>query len=121
MVWAGIMQDTRTSLHVFDKDSVNAQRYRQKVLNRIEHVSNALRRAITMRQPLPRTILELKIALVENERVYHKHSLIPLLTACILVVHAICLSGMTIHHTRGNTHCTSLSFIVVFYPYVQTT
>ena len=32
MVWAGIMKDTRTPLHVFDNDSVDAQRYRQKVL-----------------------------------------------------------------------------------------
>ena len=32
IVWAGIMQDTRTPLHVFDNGSVNAQRYRQEVL-----------------------------------------------------------------------------------------
>ena len=31
-VWVGIMQDTRTPLHVFDNDSMNAQRYRQEVL-----------------------------------------------------------------------------------------
>ena len=32
MVWAGIMQDTRTPLHVFDNGSVNAHTYRQEVL-----------------------------------------------------------------------------------------
>ena len=32
MVWAGIMQDTRTPLHVFDNGFVNAQRYRKGVL-----------------------------------------------------------------------------------------
>ena len=32
MVWAGIMQDTHTPLHVFDNGPVNAQRYRQEVL-----------------------------------------------------------------------------------------
>ena len=32
MIWAGIMQDTRTPLHVFDSGSVNTQRYRQAVL-----------------------------------------------------------------------------------------
>ena len=32
MVWAGIMQDTRTPLHVFNTGSVNAQRYRQEIL-----------------------------------------------------------------------------------------
>ena len=32
MVWAGIMQDARTSLHVFDNGSVNAEKYRQEVL-----------------------------------------------------------------------------------------
>ena len=32
MVWAGIMQDARTPLYVFDNGSVNAQRYRQEVL-----------------------------------------------------------------------------------------
>ena len=32
MVWAGIMQDTRTLLHVFDIGSMNAKSYRQEVL-----------------------------------------------------------------------------------------
>ena len=32
MVWAGIMQYTHTLLHVFENNSVNAQRYRQEVL-----------------------------------------------------------------------------------------
>ncbi|GIY14340.1 hypothetical protein CDAR_78601 [Caerostris darwini] len=57
-----------------------------------------------------------KLLCWKNGRVFHKSSLTPLLTACILVVHAVCLSGVTIHHTRGNTHCTSLTFIVIFYP-----
>lgn len=117
MVWAGIMQDTRTPLHVFDTGSVNAQRYRQEILepyvrlfrgavgpeflfmddnarphrarlvdeylesedihrmdwpakspdlNPIEHAWDALGRAIAIRQPPPRTIPELKTALVEE-------------------------------------------------------
>ena len=32
MVWARIMQDTRTPLHVFDNGSMNAQRCRQEVV-----------------------------------------------------------------------------------------
>ena len=32
MVWAGITQDARTPLHVFHYGSVNAERYRQEVL-----------------------------------------------------------------------------------------
>ncbi|GFX35830.1 transposable element Tcb2 transposase [Trichonephila clavipes] len=32
MVWAGIMIDCRTDLHVFDAGSVTAQRYRDEVL-----------------------------------------------------------------------------------------
>ncbi len=32
MVWAGIMQDTCTSLQVIDTGSVNAHRYRQEIL-----------------------------------------------------------------------------------------
>ena len=32
IVWAGIMQDTRTPLHLFHTGSVNAQRFRQEIL-----------------------------------------------------------------------------------------
>ena len=32
------MQDTRTPLHVFDNGSVNAQRYRQEVLEPYVHL-----------------------------------------------------------------------------------
>ena len=113
MVWEGIMQDTRTPLHVFDNGSMDAQTCRQEVLESYvclfrgavgpefifmetmrENIGlswfmsiwkamtfnewlgqpifltgillNMLGRAIAMRQPPPRTILELKIALVEE-------------------------------------------------------
>lgn len=143
MVWAGIMQDTRTPLHVFDKGSVNGQRYRQEVLephvrlfrgavgpefifmddnarphrtlmvdeylesediqrmdwpskspdlNPIEHAWDALGRAIAMRQPPPRTILELKIALVEEWEGLPQ----PLLNSLINSMHTRCACCLSV-------------------------
>lgn len=117
MVWAGIMLDGRTPLHVFDKGSLTAMRYREEILepyvrlfrgavgpgfllmddnarphraqvvddylesedirrmdwparspdlNPIEHVWDALGRAISSRHPPPRTIPELKTALLQE-------------------------------------------------------
>lgn len=115
LIWAGIMLDGRTPLHVFDGGSVTGVRYREEVLepyvrlfrgavgpdfllmddnarphrallvdeflesedirridwparspdlNPIEHVWDALGRAIATRNPPPRTIPELKTALL---------------------------------------------------------
>ncbi|GIY14697.1 DDE_3 domain-containing protein [Caerostris extrusa] len=73
-------------------------------LNPIEH--HSLGRAIY----LPRTILELKIALVEEWEGLPQ----ALLNSLINSMHTRC--ALTIRHTRGSTHYTSLTFIVIFYP-----
>ena len=117
MVWAGIMLDSRTPLHVFDRGSLTAMRYREEILEPyvrlfrgavglrflfmddnksphrahlvdvylesenirrmdwparspdlkpIEHIWDALGRAIASRHPPPRTIPELKTALLQE-------------------------------------------------------
>ncbi|GBM29736.1 Transposable element Tcb2 transposase [Araneus ventricosus] len=117
MVWAGIMLDGRTHLHVFERGTVTGVRYRDEILepyvrlfrgavgpefilmdnnarphrallideflesenirrmdwqarspdlNPIEHVWNALGRAIATRNPPPRNILEMKTALLNE-------------------------------------------------------
>ncbi|GFX46276.1 DDE_3 domain-containing protein [Trichonephila clavipes] len=68
MVWAGIMLDDRTPLHVFERGSVTGVRYRDEVLepcvclfqrsmspdfNPIEYVWDALGRAIATRTSPP--------------------------------------------------------------------
>ncbi|GBM71182.1 Transposable element Tcb2 transposase [Araneus ventricosus] len=117
MVWAGIMLDGRTPLHVFERGTVTGVRYRDEILepyvrlfrgavgsefilmdynarphrallvdeflesenirrmdlsarspdlSPIEHVWDALGRAITTRNPLSRTIQEMKTALLNE-------------------------------------------------------
>ncbi|GIY28147.1 DDE_3 domain-containing protein [Caerostris extrusa] len=80
-------------------------------LNHIEHAWDAL----VMSQPPPRTILELKIALGEEWEGLPQALLNSLNNSMHTVVHAVSVRG---DHTpsRGNTHCTSLTFIVIFYP-----
>ncbi|GBM55183.1 Transposable element Tc1 transposase [Araneus ventricosus] len=117
MIWAGIMLDGRTALHVFERGTVTGVRYRDEILepyvrlfrgavgpgfilmddnarphrallvdeflesedirrmnwparypdlNPIEHVWDALERAIATHNPLPRTIQEMKTALLNE-------------------------------------------------------
>jgi len=117
MIWAGIMFDGRTPLHVFDRGSLTVVRYREEILepcvrlfrgavgpgfllmddnarphsaqlvddylegedirrmdwparspdlNPIEYIWDALGKAIASRHPPPRTIPELKTALLQE-------------------------------------------------------
>ncbi|GFW28452.1 transposable element Tc1 transposase [Trichonephila clavipes] len=70
------MLDGRTPLHVFERGSVPGERdlgyslyglaARSPDLNPIEHVWDALGRAIATRNPPSRTILEMKTALLDE-------------------------------------------------------
>lgn len=126
MVWAGIMLDGRTELHVFQGGTLNAQRYRNEILepyvrlfrgaigsqfvfmddnatphraqlidaylesedivrmdwparspdlNPIEHLWDVLGRRIASHQPPPRTLNQLKDALLKEWRLL-EHSLV---------------------------------------------
>ncbi|UYV61548.1 PREP [Cordylochernes scorpioides] len=64
LVWAGISSSRRTPLHIFSGGTLTAQR--SPDLNPIEHVWDALGRRIGAGHPSPRTLVELRTALLEE-------------------------------------------------------